>query len=145
MRDIIMNRWSTYCPFFVQVSDKKVVDIIITKHAQTRWIERVTDEKCEVKDICDFLWLKLKSKKFEPYYTTEEEVYVIDDDLLVVVKFSVIENEVDLIGGPLHRMTVLTFLGKMSQSLELRDIKSYYSWLRHSRRMGLIKNSRKKR
>jgi hypothetical protein len=42
-------------------------------------------------------------------------------------------------------MIVVTFLGRMSETMELRDLKTYYSWLRHSRRMTLIKNNRKRR
>jgi hypothetical protein len=63
----------------------------------------------------------------------------------MVAEFNVLENEVDIAGNPLHKMIVVTFLGRMSEVLELRDLKSYYSWLRHSRRMTLIKNSRKRK
>jgi hypothetical protein len=70
---------------------------------------------------------------------------LIDEDLVVVAEFAELENETDIVGNPLHKMIIVTFLGKMSETIELRDLKSYYSWLRHSRRMTLIKNSRKRR
>lgn len=145
MKDKIMDRWSTYEPFFVQLGDKKVADIVITNHARTRWIDRVESEKTGFDDISAFLWDKLKANQVESYYRKEEDVYLVEDDLVVVAEFSVIEGEVDIIGNPLHKMIIVTFLGRMSETMELRDLKSYYSWLRHSRRMTLIKNNRKRR
>lgn len=145
MRDKQMDRWSTYEPFFVPLADKKVADIVITNHARSRWIDRVEHEKTGFDDICAFLWQKLKEGKIESYYRNEQDVYLIDDDLVMVAEFSVIEKETDLKGDPVHKMIVVTFLGRMSETIELRDLKSYYSWLRHSRRMTLIKNSRKRR
>ncbi len=70
---------------------------------------------------------------------------MIDEDIVVVAEFANLENEVDIAGNPLHKMIIVTFLGRMSETIELRDLKSYYSWLRHSRRMTLIKNSRKRK
>ncbi|KRF39878.1 hypothetical protein [Paenibacillus sp. Soil787] len=145
MKDKIMSRWSTYDPFYIELADKKIVDIVITHHAHSRWITRVEGEQTKLEDICNYLWDKLKSGKIASYYRNEEDVYVIDDDLLMVVQFTVAENETDLLGKPLHRMIIITFLGFMSKTMELRDLRAYYSWLRHSRRMTLMKNSRKKR
>lgn len=145
MKDKVMGRWSTYEPFFVQLGDKKVADVVITNHAKLRWSDRVSSENNSLEEICAFLWEKLKNDNIVPYYRNEEDVYLIDDDLVVVAEFSNLENETDLVGNPLHKMIIVTFLGRMSETMELRDLKSYYSWLRHSRRMTLIKNSRKRR
>lgn len=145
MKDKIMDRWSTYEPFYVVLGDKKVADIIITNHARSRWIDRVESEKTGFEDICAFLWDRLKKDQIKPYYKNEKDVYVVEDDLVMVAEFSVIENEFDIAGNPLHKMIIVTFLGRMSEVIELRDLKSYYSWLRHSRRMTLIKNSRKRK
>lgn len=145
MRDKVMQRWSTYEPFYVALGEKKVADIVITNHAKLRWKDRVEQEKTGFHDICQFLWERLKSDAIEPYYRNEKDVYVIDDDLVMVAEFSLLENETDIAGNPLHKMIVVTFLGRMSETMELRDLKSYYSWLRHSRRMTLMKNSRKRR
>jgi hypothetical protein len=144
MRDKTMNRWSTYDPFYIKLADKKVVDIIITHHAHSRYRTRLGNESTQLDEIYDFLWEKLKSGSVASYYRNEEDVYVIDDDLLFVAQFVVDETETDLLGDPLHKMIVITFLGKMSESIELRDLRSYYTWLRHSRRMTLIKNGRKR-
>ncbi|GKS10136.1 hypothetical protein ACFVVQ_10365 [Paenibacillus chitinolyticus] len=145
MRDKTMDRWSTYEPFYVNLNDKKIADIVITNHARLRWTDRVESEKTGFEDICDFLWDKLKDGRIASYYKNEQDVYLVDDDLVMVAEFSVIENETDIAGNPLHKMIIVTFLGRMSETIELRDLKSYYSWLRHSRRMTLIKNSRKRR
>ncbi|WP_068774546.1 hypothetical protein [Paenibacillus sp. FJAT-26967] len=145
MRDKIMDRWSTYEPFYVILNDKKIADIVITNHARLRWADRIESEKTGFEDICDYLWEKLKDGQIASYYKNEQDVYLVEDDLVMVAEFSVIENETDIAGNPLHKMIIVTFLGRMSETIELRDLKSYYSWLRHSRRMTLIKNSRKRR
>lgn len=145
MRDKVMERYSTYEPFYVTLGDKKVADVVITNHAKFRWAERVEHEKTGYDDIATFLWECLKQNRIIPYYRNEEDVYLIDEDLVVVAEFQVLENEMDIAGNPLHKMIIVTFLGRMSETMELRDLKTYYSWLRHSRRMTLIKNSRKRK
>jgi hypothetical protein len=145
MRDKIMDRWSTYEPFYVLLGDKKIADIIITNHARSRWVDRVESEKTGFEDICSFLWENLKENKIKSYYRNEQDVYLVDEDLVMVAEFSQMEKETDIAGNPLHKMIIVTFLGRMSETIELRDLKSYYSWLRHSRRMTLIKNSRKRK
>ncbi|GGD65135.1 MULTISPECIES: hypothetical protein [Paenibacillus] len=145
MKDKTTERWSTYESFHVVLGDKKVADIVITNHAKIRWADRVESEKTGFEDIADFMWQCLKQGRIEPYYRNEQDVYLIDDDLVFVAEFATLDKETDLAGNPLHKMIVVTFLGRMSETIELRDLKSYYSWLRHSRRMTLIKNSRKRK
>ncbi len=145
MKDKQTERWSTYEPFHVVLGDKKVVDIIITNHARTRWTDRVESEKTGYSDIAEYMWECLKEDRIVSYYRNEQDVYTIDDDLVFVAEFAVSENDTDLLGNPLHKMIIVTFLGRMSETMELRDLKTYYSWLRHSRRMTLIKNNRKRR
>ena len=98
-----------------------------------------------MRGICGFLWEKLKQGRMALHYTNEQDVYVVDDDLLLVAEFSLLEQAVDVAGGPLYKMVIITFLGRMSETLELRDLRSYYAWLRHSRRMTLVKHGRKQR
>src|SRR5690606_8044379 len=95
--------------------------------------------------IADYLWNSLKRQQVELYYAEKEDVYVIDNDLVFVAEFEDSETELDIMGAPLHCMIVVTFLGKMSEIIELRDLKTYYSWLRHGRRMNLLKNNRKRK
>lgn len=145
MRDKSMERWSTYEPFYVEFENKKIADIVITNHARSRWVNRVESHVTDYDDISSFLWKRLKEHRIRPYYRQEQEVFVVDEDLVLVAEFSVLDNETDIAGNPLHKMIIVTFLGRMSETIELRDLKSYYSWLRHSRRMTLIKNSRKRK
>lgn len=145
MRDKGTERWSTYEPFYITLNDKKVADIVITNHAKNRYTDRIKGVSTSHEEIGTWMWECLKQNRIVPYYRNEQDVYLIDDDLVVVAEFAELEDERDLIGNPLHRMIVITFLGRMSETIELRDLKSYYSWLRHSRRMTLIKNSRKRK
>jgi len=145
MKDRMMERWNTYEPFYINLGDKKVADIVITNHALTRWNDRISGKDDSIADICEYLWAQLKNDAVKSYYRNEEDVYLVEEDLVMVAEFGTLENEIDLIGNPLHKMIVVTFLGRMSETMELRDLKTYYSWLRHSRRMTLIKNSRKRR
>ncbi|BFH61570.1 MULTISPECIES: hypothetical protein [Paenibacillus] len=145
MRDKGMERWSTYEPFYVVLGDKKVADIVITNHAKTRYNDRIERGNKRSDGIAAWMWECLKQRRMIPYYRNEQDVYLIDEDLVVVAEFTEIEGEHDICGNPLHKMIVVTFLGRMSETIELRDLKSYYSWLRHSRRMTLIKNTRKRR
>ena len=145
MKDRKMIRWSTYEPFFAVLDSYQVADVVVTHHAKDRWKERIAVKGSEMVDICDYVWTKLKESKITPYYKNDKEVFLIDDDLVMVAEFSEMEHDTDLIGNPLHKMIIVTFLGKLSESLELRDLKTYYTWLRHSRRMTLIKSGRKRK
>jgi hypothetical protein len=138
VKDKHTDRWNTYEPFHVVLGDKRVADIIITNHARSRWTDRVESEKTGYSDIAQYMWECLKEDRIVSYYRN-------DDDLVFVAEFTVSEKDVDLLGNPLHKMIIVTFLGRMSETMELRDLKTYYSWLRHSRRMTLIKNNRKRR
>lgn len=145
MKDKTTERWNTYETFHIPLGDKRVADVIITNHAKVRWNDRIDKGNLGCEDIADFIWQCLKQGRIAPYYRNEEDVYLIDDDLVFVAEFTEADKETDLAGNPLHKMIVVTFLGRMSETIELRDLKSYYSWLRHSRRMTLIKNSRKRK
>ena len=141
----IMGHQSTYEPHYRELGGKKVADIVITHHAKMRWTDRVEQEKTGFSDICAYLWGTLKDGKIKPYYKNEQEVYLVDEDLVMVAEFTLLEHQFGYSGEPLYKMIVVTFLGRMSEMIELRDLKSYYSWLRHSRRMTLIKNGRKRK
>jgi hypothetical protein len=145
MRDKAMQRWSTYEPFYVTLGDKRVADIVITNHAKIRYNDRVENKETGTDQIASWLWECLKQNRMTSYYRNEQDVYLIDKDIVVVAEFDELSGEMDITGKALHKMIIVTFLGRMSETIELRDLKSYYSWLRHSRRMALIKNSRKRR
>jgi len=145
VRDRVMGRWSTYEPFYVELSGKKVADIVVTNHAKKRWANRISGVEHSAEYICDYIWKRLKEKRIRPYYRNSIDVFVVDEDLVMVAEFALLDEATDISGNPLHKMIIVTFLGCMSETIELRDLKTYYSWLRHSRRMTLIKNSRKRK
>jgi hypothetical protein len=124
---------------------KKIIEIVITHHARTRWNDRIESAASGATDIAGFVWDKLKAGAIRSYYRNEEDVYLIDEDLVMVAEFTPLKRTEHVVETTYYRMIVVTFLGRMSETMELRDLKSYYSWLRHSRRMTLIKNSRKRR
>lgn len=145
MKDSVTQRWSTYEPFYIELGNYKVADIVVTNHARMRWDSRIKSDLAGNADISSFLWDRMKKSRVKSYYRKEQDVYLIDDDLVMVAEFSELEGETDIAGQPLHKMIVVTFLGRMSETMELRDLRSYYSWLRHSRRMTLVKSVRKRR
>lgn len=129
----------------IPLGDKRVADIVITHHAGRRYADRIGQGDSEVHEIAKWAWTWLREGRITPYYRNEQDVYLVDDDLVMVAEFADLPDQFDEGGRPLHRMIVVTFLGRMSETIELRDLKSYYSWLRHSRRMTLMKNTRKRR
>ncbi|MFC6331273.1 hypothetical protein ACFP56_01445 [Paenibacillus septentrionalis] len=142
MKEKQTKRWSTYESFYVPLGNYKVADIHITRHAVSRWKERVDQRNAHYERIAAFLWDKLKQQNIALYYKGEDDLYMIDDDLVFVAQFDASPNATDLLGEPLHQMNVITFLGKRSEVVELQDIKRYYAWLRHNRRMNLKRNAR---
>ena len=145
MRDKRMSRFSTYESFHVDLNGYKIADIVLTDHALSRWDERVETGMGSVEQICSYLWDKLKLNRVQPYYPNEHDVLLIENDLVMVAEFKELKGETDIAGNPLHKMIVITFLGRISEEIELRDLKSYYAWLRHTRRMTLVKNVRKRK
>jgi hypothetical protein len=146
MRNKVRERLATYNAQHVLLGDKRVADIVITNHAKMRYRDRIKQSSADYSsNIAGWAWERLKKGNIKPYYRKEEDVYLIDDDLVMVAEFADLPDRFDAEGRSLHRMIIVTFLGRMSETIELRDLKSYYSWLRHSRRMTLMKNSRKRR
>nr|WP_256257740.1 MULTISPECIES: hypothetical protein [unclassified Paenibacillus] len=128
------------------LGSRVIGEIIITHHARSRWTDRIESKKTGFADIAEFIGNKLRNRSIRTYYKNEQDVFLIDDDLVMVAEFAEMDgSRLSLAKTPVYKMIVITFLGRMSETMELRDLRSYYSWLRHSRRMTLIKNSRKRR
>ena len=145
MRDKVKERWGTYETSHILLGDKRVADIVITHHAKNRYHDRIDRTHAEIDHIARWAWDCLKQGRIVAYYRNEEDVYLVDDDLVMVAEFADIPGVFVSSGYPVLRMIMVTFLGRMSETIELRDLRSYYSWLRHSRRMTLMKNIRKRR
>lgn len=146
MRDGSTRQHEKTAPAPGYLGGKRITDIVVTHHARARWTDRVESGKTGFRNIAEFVRSKLKTGAIRTYYKHEEDVYVIDDDLVMVAELTPDEAAGFEPGQPPgYKLVVVTFLGRMSETMELRDLRSYYSWLRHSRRMTLIKNGRKRR
>ncbi|MNC60617.1 hypothetical protein D3C75_1105070 [compost metagenome] len=87
----------------------------------------------------------MKQNRVRPYSQSEYNAYLIDNDTSVVAEFKELEGVTTLSGHPLYVMVVVTFLGDISATPQLRDLRAYFSWLRHSRRMKLVKKRRRRK
>lgn len=146
MGESSLNRVKDRSDLYI-LHDRAIGEIVVTTHARSRWNDRVESEAAAAsgKEISVYLWDKLKANAIRSYYRNEQDVYLVDEDLVMVAEFVPMEASLIESKQTLYRMIVITFLGRMSETMELRDLRSYYSWLRHSRRMTLIKNGRKRR
>ncbi|GIO85147.1 hypothetical protein J25TS5_20790 [Paenibacillus faecis] len=145
MRNTVTERRATYGRQPVLLGDKAIADIVITHHARLRYQDRVDRRGSATNEIARWAWGWLKQGRMKPYYRNGEDVYLVDDDLVFVAEFTEIPGMYTEQAKPVYKMIIVTFLGRMSETIELRDLKSYYSWLRHSRRMTLMKNTRKRK
>ncbi|MFF2907401.1 hypothetical protein [Paenibacillus sp. NPDC057934] len=145
MRDKGTERWGTYEPFHIMLNDYRIADIVITNHARSRYLDRISEEAADPGQISVWLWQCLKQKRMRAYSGSEQSAYLIDDDVVIIAEFTALEGERTVSGHPLYIMNVISFLGSLSKAPELRDLQQYYSWLRHSRRMQLARKNRKRR
>lgn len=145
MRDKGTERWGTYEPFHVMLNDYRVADIVISNHARNRYQDRINEAAAGHEEIAAWLWQCLKQKRLRVYSGSKHNAYLIDDDVVIIAEFTMLEDEETLSGHSLYIMNVISFLGSLSKAPELRDLKQYYSWLRHSRRMKLVRKSGKQR
>ncbi|ULO05411.1 hypothetical protein H1230_20250 [Paenibacillus sp. 19GGS1-52] len=145
MRDHGMEWLGTYEPFHIMLNDYRVANIVITDFARSRYVERISVEVRVDGDVVAWIWQCLKQKRIQSYSNSEQNAYLIDEDLVIIAEFTELPGETNLSGYPLYTLTVVSFLGKVSVTPQLRDLKSYYSLLRHSRRLKLIKRRRRRK
>ncbi|WP_410511619.1 hypothetical protein PaeBR_16285 [Paenibacillus sp. BR2-3] len=145
MSDKGKEGWGSHEPFYILLNDYRVANIVITNHAKNRYLDRISEAGSDEGEIAAWLWQCLKQKRIKPYPNSEQNAYLIDDDLVMAAEFNELEGVSNLSGQPLYNLIIVSFLGKISSNPKLRDLKTYYSWLRHARRMKLIKKKRKRR
>lgn len=143
MRDRGTEWWGRHEPFHIMLNNYRVSNIVLTNHARSRYLDRIREEDTGEVDINAWLWECLRQNRFKLY--SFKNTYLIDDDIVVIIEFTKLEGESSLSGQPLYIMTIVSFLGKISVTHQLRDLSTYYSWLRHSRRIKLVKKRRKRR
>ncbi|MBW4083959.1 hypothetical protein HYD27_21685 [Paenibacillus sp. S150] len=140
-----MESWGVYEPFHIMLNEYRVADIVVTPYARGRFADRIKQEDGKDGDLCAWIWQCVKQNRVRPYSQSEYSAYLIDNDTSVVVEFKELQGVTTLSGHPLYVMVVVTFLGQISATPQLRDLKSYFSWLRYSRRMKLMKKRRRRR
>lgn len=142
-----LESWGAFEPFHIMLNDYRVADIVITSHAQSRYSDRVSQGESNGGngEIGAWLWQCLKQNRIKPYLQSKYNAYLIDEDTVVIAEFKQLEGVTSLSGRPLHIMVIISFLGRISATPQLRDLQTYYSRLRNSRRMKLMKKRRKRR
>ncbi|AKG34516.1 hypothetical protein [Paenibacillus durus] len=145
MRDNKTGSWGAHEPFYVMLNEYRIADLVITAHARSRYEGRGQSDGQPGKDAAYWLWQCLKQKRVRAHSPAEPEMYVVDNDLVMAARIVEIPDESDLYGNPLYKLIVVSFLGKMSENIDLRDLKTYYARQQSSRRITLMQSGRKRR
>lgn len=136
---------STYEPFHIMLNDYRVADIVITNHAKRRYLDRISKGVGNDEEVAAWMWQCLMQNRLKPFSDSDFNAYLIDDDSVVIAEFTELTGEKDISGQPLYSMIIVTFLGRISVTPQLRDLKTYFSLLRNSRRTKLRKKKRKRK
>jgi hypothetical protein len=140
-----MEWWGAYEPFHIMLNEYGIADIVLTQHAKSRFADRIAGEDGGNGEVTAWIWQSLKQNRVKSYSHSDYNAYLIDNDTVIVADFRELEGVTSLSGRPLYIMVIVSFLGKISATPQLRDLKTYYSWLRHSRRMKLMKKRRRRK
>ncbi|WP_339320659.1 hypothetical protein [Paenibacillus sp. FSL R10-2734] len=136
---------STYEPFHIMLNDYRVADIVITNHAKSRYLDRINKGVNNDEEVAAWMWQCLMQNRLKPFSDSDFNAYLIDDDAVVIAEFTELTGEKDISGQPLYAMIIVSFLGRISETPQLRDLKTYFSMLRISRRTKLTKKKRKRK
>lgn len=137
--------WGAYEPFHIMLNEYRVADILLTAHAKSRFLDRVNRSDSENAEIAAWMWQCLKLNRIRRYSQSEYNAFLVDNDTVIIAEFKELEGVRTLSGHPLYKMIIVSCLGNLSATPQLRDLKTYYSWLRHNRRIKLMKRRRKRR
>lgn len=140
-----MEWWGAFEPFHIMLNDYRVADIVITSHAQSRYVDRIHPEGRDSGEAGAWMWQCLKQNRIKPYQQSEHNAYLIDEDILLIAEFRMLDDVTSLSGRPLYVMVIVSFLGRISEIPQLRDLQAYYARLRNTRRMKLMKKRRKRK
>jgi hypothetical protein len=136
---------STYEPFHIMLNDYRVADIVITSHAKSRYMDRISDGVSNDEEVAAWMWQCLRQNRLKPFSDSNYNAYLIDGDAVVIAEFTELAGERTLSGHPLYSMIIVSFLGRISVTPQLRDLKTYFSLLRSSRRTKLSKKKRRRK
>ncbi|HBS44424.1 MAG TPA: hypothetical protein DEA91_08135 [Paenibacillus sp.] len=136
---------SSYEPFHIMLNDYRVADIVITNHAKSRYLDRISKGVSNDEAVAAWMWQCLMQNRLKPFSDSDVNAYLIDDDSVVIAEFTELLGEKNISGQPLYSMIIVSFLGRISVTPQLRDLKTYFSLLRNSRRTKLTKKKRKRK
>lgn len=145
MRNKGMEWPSSYEPFHIMLNDYRVADIVITNHAKSRYVERISNGASSDAEVAAWMWQCLMQNRIQPFADSAYNAYLIDDDSVVIAEFTELTGERDLSDQPLYSMIIVSFLGRVSVTPQLRDLKTYFAQLRNTRRAKLSKKKRKRK
>ncbi|MFD1775155.1 hypothetical protein [Paenibacillus rhizophilus] len=145
MRDKESANRGVHEPFYVMLKEFRIADLVITAHARSRYEDRSQGDGQSGKETAFWLWQCLKQKRVRVHSPDEPEMYVVDNDLVMAARIVEMPDEADLYGNPLYKLIVVSFLGKMSENIDLRDLKNYFARQRSLRRTPLMQSGRKRR
>ncbi|KAA9004046.1 hypothetical protein F4V43_11600 [Paenibacillus spiritus] len=145
MRDIEAEGPGMNDPFFIMLEGRRIADAAIAPHAARRLEEWNQREGSPGRWSAFWLWQCLKQKRIRVHSPEEPEIYCIDNDLVIAVRLTEIAGETDKLGNVLYKLTVVSFLGKMSEDIHLRDLSALTARPRNAKRGSLVHTGRKRR
>lgn len=145
MRNKGMEWPSSYEPFHIMLNDYRVADIVITNHAKSRYLDRISNGVGNDEELAAWMWQCLMQNRLEPFSDRDYNAYLIDDDTVVIAEFAELPAEQALTIQPLYSMIIVSFLGRISATPQLSDLKTYFSLLRNSHRTKLSKKKRRRK
>ncbi|MFD1907315.1 hypothetical protein ACFSQ7_30195 [Paenibacillus rhizoplanae] len=101
-----------YEPFHIMLNNYGIADIVLTRHAKSRYADRVAAEDSGKVEVTAWIWQALKQNRLKPYSNSDYNAYLIDNDTVIVVDFRQLEGVTTLSGEPLYVMVIVSFLGK---------------------------------
>ena len=132
-------------PFYLMLNDCRIADIEVTGHARLRFEERKGPDEPGGGDAESWMWQCLKQRRIRSHSRSERDTYVVDNDMVLAARLTELHHESDSQGNPLYKMVVVTFLGRVSVTPELRDLKGYYARQRNLKRQTAAKRRRRRK
>lgn len=145
MRNKGMEWPSSYEPFYIMLNGNRVADIVITELAKSRYADRISNGISTDVQLAAWMWQCLMQNRIKPFSDSVYNAYLIDDDSVVIAEFTELTGEKDFSGQPLYSMIIVSFLGRISATPQLRDLKTYFSQLRRTHRPKLTKKKRRRK
>ena len=66
---------STYEPFHIILNNHRVANIVITNHAKSRYLDRISDGTGDDQEITAWMWQCVKQGRLKPYSDSVYNAY----------------------------------------------------------------------